>query len=264
MGPERGLTEPITQESVYVLALDVAQSLSCLGDSGYNVRTLNLGGDMEIEQLGPPDADHSTGLILHWRERLLFALEPVHHWHEEGGAPLARFVGVGGHLEPGETWEEAVCREAVEEADLQISLSSPPRTYLLREDGVVRDVTAALTWPDPPRPLYIWSARYRLGRPPDVHMRHFVNAVFEATVPGETQPRPAAEMPAILALSEAQLRRAAAQPISLEELLAGGAAIWEASTIPRSIRLYPGGSAQWYVALLEHLASTAARLGSLD
>ena len=33
---------------------------------------------MRIEQLGPPDAHHSTGLILHWRQRLLFALEPVH------------------------------------------------------------------------------------------------------------------------------------------------------------------------------------------
>jgi 8-oxo-dGTP pyrophosphatase MutT (NUDIX family) len=211
---------------------------------------------MRIERLGPPGADHSTGLILHWRESLLFALEPAHHWHKAQGAPLARFVGIGGHLEPGETWGQAVCREALEEADVQISLCSPQATYLLREGGVVEDVTTSLTWPDTPRPLCIWSARYRFGRPPNVHERHFVNAVFEATAPEEAQPRPAAEMPAILALSEGQLR-AAAQPVSLEHLLAGGAAIWETVPIPRSIRLHPGGSAEWYVVLLQHLEKTA-------
>jgi 8-oxo-dGTP pyrophosphatase MutT (NUDIX family) len=156
---------------------------------------------MKIEQLGPPDADHSTGLILRWRGRLLYALEPVHHWNEEQGVLLARFVGIGGHLEPGETWGEAVCREAVEEADLQIVLCSPEKTYLLREGGVVQDVTAALIWPDAPRPRFVWSARYRFGRPPNVHERHFVNAVFEAVAPGDALPCPAAEMPAVLALT---------------------------------------------------------------
>jgi 8-oxo-dGTP pyrophosphatase MutT (NUDIX family) len=214
---------------------------------------------MRIEQLGPPGADHSTGLILHWRESLLFALEPAHHWHEAQGVPLARFVGIGGHLEPGETWGQAVCREAAEEADVQISLCSPQKTYLLREGGVVEDVTAVLVWPDSPRPLCIWSAQYRFGRPPNEHERHFVNAVFEAAVPGDAQPRSAAEMPAILALNEGQLRRAAAEPVALDDLLAGGATIWETVPIPRSVRLHPGGSAEWYVVLLEHLETASGR-----
>jgi 8-oxo-dGTP pyrophosphatase MutT (NUDIX family) len=211
---------------------------------------------MKIEQLGPPGADHSTGLILHWRDQLLFAIEPVHQWRNGIGGHVVRFVGIGGHLEPGETWTEAVHREALEEAGLHVSLRQPERTYLLREGSAAQDISATLEWPDPPGPLYIWSAQFRFGRPPHDHVRHFVNAVFLAHVPDDAQPRPRAEMPAILAVSEAQLRRAAAHPMPLADLLAGGATIWESETIPRSTRLTPGGSAQWYAALLDHLSGS--------
>ena len=215
---------------------------------------------MKIEQLGPPDAHHSTGLILHWRKRLLFALEPVQLWREDSAGPLTRFVGIGGHLEPGETWSEAVCREALEEATLHISLRSPEKTYLLQEGGVVEDVTTTLTWSKPPRPLFVWSARH--GCPPVMPMVDFVNAVFEADVPDDVQPRPAAEMPAILAVHEAQLRQAALQPVPLDELLAEGAVMWGATTIPRSIRLQPGGSALWYVVLRDQLGWTSTSASS--
>ena len=119
----------------------------------------------------------------------------------------------------------------------------------------MQDITSTLEWPDPPRPLYIWSAQFRFGRPPNEHVRHFVNAVFLAGVPDEARPRPAAEMPAVLALSEAQLLQTAAHPALLSDLVAGGATIWESEAIPRSARMVPGGSAQWYAVLLDHLSS---------
>lgn len=207
---------------------------------------------MIIEQLGPSDADHSTGLVLRWRDRLLFAVEPRAGWRDKGGTQLARFVGIGGHLEPGETWAEAVRREALEESGLAVTLLSPESTYLLRDDGTIEDITAVLDWPDPQRPCFIWSAVYRFGRPPNEQARHFVNAVLLAAAPDDAEPRPAAEIPAILALTKAQLRRAAVHPISLADLLAEGATLWESEPLSRSTLMAPGGSAQWYAALLAH------------
>lgn len=91
--------------------------------------------------------------------------------------------------------------------------------------------------------------------PPNEHERHFVNAVFETDAPGDAQPRPAAEMPAILALGEAQIRQAAGGMFSLGDLIAGSGRLWSPETLPRSTRLLPGGSAQWYLALLDYLSS---------
>jgi 8-oxo-dGTP pyrophosphatase MutT (NUDIX family) len=210
---------------------------------------------MRIEQLGPPDADHSTGLILRWRDRLLFALEPRRNWRDREGTLLARFVGIGGHLEAGETWVQAVRREAREEADLDVTLLSPETTTLLLGDGTIQDISAALDWSIPPRPLFIWSARFRFGRPPNEWERHFVNAVFLAAVPDEAEPRPAAEMEAILAITGGQLCRAARQPVFLGTLLDGGTTVWTSFPIPRSTLVTPGGTAQWYATLLNHQTS---------
>ena len=206
---------------------------------------------MRIEELGPPDADHSTGLILHWRDQLLFAVQPADQWHDTAAGRLAYFVGIGGHLEVGESWIEAVRREAQEEASLAIDLLSPAETWLLREGETSQDITDALTWTDEPRPLFVWSATFRFGSPPNEQTRHFCNAVFEAVIPDDVQPRPAAEMPAILALDAAQLRQTATCPISLGTLLDGGALIWESEPVPRTALVAPRGTAQWYDVWLQ-------------
>ena len=80
--------------------------------------------------------------------------------------------------------------------------------------------------------------------------------MFLASVPDAASPHPVAEMPAILALSEARLLQTTACSVPLCELLAGGAAIWESEPIPRSAQMIPGGSAQWYAVLLEHLSGS--------
>ena len=49
--------------------------------------------------------------------------------------------------------------------------------------------------------------------------------------------------------------QSAAGPVPLRDLLAGGATIWESEAIPRSANLIPGGSAEWYAVLLDHLAA---------
>jgi 8-oxo-dGTP pyrophosphatase MutT (NUDIX family) len=204
---------------------------------------------MKIAQLGPPDADHSTGLVLRWRSYLLFALEERRNWRDRGQAQVARLIGIGGHVEAGETWAQAVCREAREEAGLDITLIAPDRTLLFGENGVVQDITADLDCP-PPRPLFIWSTPFRFGRPPGEVMPHFINPVFLATASDDLEPDPGMEVPGILALTEAQVHLAAQKLLTIGDLLADGARFWSAQDISPDTFIEPSGSAQWYVAFL--------------
>jgi 8-oxo-dGTP pyrophosphatase MutT (NUDIX family) len=171
--------------------------------------------------------------------------------------PLVRFVGIGGHVEPGESWGEAVLLEAREEAGLEVSLVAPEATYLLDDDGTVTDISTMLDWPDCPRPWFIWRAAQSLGRVPQEHTRHLLTAAFSAVVPDDVEPHPLSEMPAIVAISEAHLRRAAEQPVRLGDLLADGAHIWESTAVPRPALLDPAGSARGYAVLLTQHASRA-------
>lgn len=217
---------------------------------------------IKIEDLAPDTVDHSTGLILRWRGQLLFAVEPAHRWRETTDqssaiVPLVRFVGIGGHVEAGESWRQAVLREAREEAGLEVSLVAPAATYLLDDDDTVIDVSAKLDWPDSPRPCFIWRAAQGLERPSREHAAGLLTAAFAAVAPDDVKPHPLAEVPAILAVSETQLRRAAEQPVCLRDLLADGARIWESAPIPRSTLLVPAGSAHGYAVLLIHHAARA-------
>ncbi len=79
-----------------------------------------------------------------------------------------------------------------------------------------------------------------------------MNAVFLAQVLDDVVPHPAAEMPAIVALTEAQVCQAAVGPITWGDLQNGGAKIWAIEPVSEDTLLAPGGSAQWYTTLLTH------------
>ena len=215
---------------------------------------------IKIEDLSSPDAEHSTGLILRWRGQLLFAVEPARRWRQatpgaSASVVFAHLIGIGGHVEPGESWGEAVLREAREEAGLTVSLAACGTTYLFSDDGAVSDISARLDWPDGPRPWFIWSMFPGFEPTPQVRLRHLLTAVFAAVVPDDVEPHPGSEVPAIIAVSEAHVRRAVGQPACLGELMADGARIWESTTVPRSALLVPAGSAYWYAMLLAKHAS---------
>ncbi len=74
------------------------------------------GGECTLEELGGPAAERSTGLILTWRDRLVFGLDlhalPI---GARGRRDACAFVGIGGHLEANEQWHQAVKRRRTSE-----------------------------------------------------------------------------------------------------------------------------------------------------
>lgn len=213
-----------------------------------DVPALIRGNGLKLADLGGPDAELSTGLILTWRDKLVFGLDlraiPL---GARGQAGIVAFTGIGGHLDPGEGWTQAVTREALEEACVPISLGDSAVTYLCREDAPPR--TIAYHWAEPYRPLLVWIATFNLRRGPNRERMPvtMVNAVFRAAALG--RPTPSAEISGLLLLDPDTLAHTYAAPRPLGELLARGAQIIGPDLPPETL-LAPGGSAYFYAQWL--------------
>ena len=206
------------------------------------------GGALELTDLGGPDAELSTGLILTWHNKLVFGLDPDAIPLGARGHPHARaFVGIGGHLEPGETWSQAVMREAQEEASCPISLGDSPITYWCRPAAAPR--TIAYRWAEACRPLLVWTAVFKLRRGPERKRVPvtIVSTVFRAAALG--RPAPNSEITALLLIDQETLLHTYMAPRPVSELLAHGAQIIGAPPAPHTL-LAPGGSAYFYAQWL--------------
>ena len=206
------------------------------------------GDTVELADLGGPGAELSTGLILTWRKRLIFGIEaraiPL---GAQGRSDVAAFVGVGGHLDPGEGWNQAVVREALEEANCPISLGDSAVTYLCRMDAAPRPI--AFRWIETHRPLLVWVATFQLRRGSERQRVPvtMVNAVFRAAALG--RPVPGAEVCALLLLDQDLLIKTFAAPRTMRDLLADGAEVIGPPQDPDML-LAPGGSAYFYAQWL--------------
>ncbi len=208
---------------------------------------LMAASDLRIDDLGDPGAERSTGLILAWRQRLVFAIdsgaEPL---GKRGHEPALAFVGIGGHLERGEGWEQAVAREALEEANCPIAIGDSPVTYLCRPEE--RPCPLAHRWREPHRPLLVWIANFSLHRGPRRELTPvtMVTSVFRAAALG--RPEPGSEIDALLLLDQETLLATYRAPQPLSALLARGAEIIGRAPAADAY-LAPGGTAyflaQW-------------------
>jgi 8-oxo-dGTP pyrophosphatase MutT (NUDIX family) len=204
--------------------------------------------DLDLTTLGGPGAELSTGLILTWRGKLVFGLEPRAVPPGAMGQPgVLAFVGIGGHLDPGERWVDAVAREAIEEANCSISLEDSPVTYLCRQD--LPPCPVAYSWWEPQRPLLVWVATFELRRGPDRHRVPvtLITTVFRAAALG--QPSPGAEIQALLLMGQDTLLTAYHEPQPLGELLEQGAQLIGNPMLPSTL-VAPGGSAYFYAQWL--------------
>ncbi len=214
-----------------------------------DVPTLIRGNGLELADLGGPDAELSTGLILTWRDKLVFGLDlraiPL---GAKGQAGIVAFTGIGGHLDPGEGWTQAVVREALEEACVPVALGDSAVTYLCREDAAPQPI--AYRWAEPYRPLLVWVATFNLRRGPNRERRPvtMINAVFRAAALG--RPTPSAEISGLLLLDAETLALTYAAPRPLGDLLARGAQLIGPELATETL-LAPGGSAYFYAQWLE-------------
>jgi hypothetical protein len=124
-----------------------------------------------------------------------------------------------------------------------VEIVSSTRTFWCRLSNEVTEIE--LEWDRSPRPLLVWTAAYTLRRP--MREQRFLGLVFAART--DDAPRPGAEVPAVLALTDKQLVAMRHQPVPLAALLGQGATLWEAQAVPRNALIEPGGSAQFYAML---------------
>lgn len=209
-----------------------------------------------LREWAPPDADWTSGLLLQYGKGYLFALEPHAHWTwMEEGFPRIRIVGIGGHRAPGETWSEAVRREAWEEAGVEIALTSSPETDLLGPGDAHRRI--ALEWPGHPSPCLVWQATFQFQdrAKGEAVSRTYVGLVFRAQAVRGT-PRPGAEVPGLILLTREHLLRFGREALPLRQVVAGGAHFLSGTTeVPEVALLTLGGSAQWIARWLQTSAA---------
>ncbi len=92
---------------------------------------------MDLNEYIPFDSERGTGLILKHRDLYLFHVSGRKHLTKPGER---FFAGVGGHCEAGESFIDAVQREAIEEIGRNVRIVHSAKTYLVASEGEIIDI----------------------------------------------------------------------------------------------------------------------------
>jgi len=190
---------------------------------------------MRISDLVRCDHTESTGLVLCHRGCFVFACGQEIYW-QQGTVPI---IGVGGKREPGESFAQAVMREAHEEAGVGIEIRASRQTWLFRPDAAPSTVDIE----DRPRPLYIWDRPITLGA--GVPARPYFCVVYQGVTRGD--PAPSGEIPALVYVTRRGVQLLArGLPVKLAELLETGSSLQPVTDIPENAHLVTQGSAEYF------------------
>lgn len=167
-----------------------------------------------------------TGVIIIWKERFLFVVGKKKFWNNDISPPVITFTNTGGHVNPGETVEEATKRETREELGCEAELCSTATSFSCELES---SQIAQHQLTDKIAPILIYNSS-------DMTMSV---SVYLARI--SEKPFPSAEVPALILLPEFLI-----QGGLLKGLLDKGAILIEQQEgyIPRNARIIPFGSAQ--------------------
>jgi len=192
-----------------------------------------------IEEIVPPEAPQGAGVFCRLDDgRYLFAL---YDERRVGGRALV-CGRIGGRRAPGESWEQCVEREVMEEASCAAVVESSAECFYADLDGRIEKVAVDAS----PRPGLI-SRQPAAGAV--VPGGIYYNLVFWARLEGE--PRPGAELDALAIIEERLLRALAERAMTLRELVAAGAQVIPRYDLDADAPVTLGRSTQVLLELLE-------------
>lgn len=176
-----------------------------------------------------PHGRVSTGLLVYYEGLTVWGLSRQRYWTKTEDGTVTGLIGIGGGQEPGESLIQAVKREALEEAGADIKVHGRTPTVWAYEDGrsETRDLLPLLDVGEP-SPILIWQMDIPwiddYGEP---WKMQYVTAVYLAEFLAE--PKPMAENPGLVFLSEAQLLSLLDGPRLISEMVSEGARLKAAS-----------------------------------
>lgn len=176
-----------------------------------------------------------VAILLRVENRLLFECQKPAKWRRQ-----RREISIGcigGRVEEGETLEEALSREALEEIGCEVAFTRSARPFSLGPTGAVSPL---LPQNVPEGVQFLWE-----GNEPGFIAGGKV-AVFVGTPMRRAEPH---DLPALVQLEPALFYALGRQPLAVEDVERRGGVLQERQPIPRSALLTPVGTASKLLAL---------------